>query len=333
MAIFPDPNPAENQYPYLNTFQIWGEYLSRMGLAYVGLVFMLVGWAIANACNERFNPDHEVDNPISGIIRSAKQFIGLVGMVIICAALIERNPFYFIGGLGAFMAIIMLVFRDYLLGLVASIQIISNRVATIGDWIEMPKYNANGHVLEMSLLLIKVQNFDNTISTIPTHAVLSESFRNWTGMQIAGGRRIKRSVLIDMRSIQVCTPEMIERFENMELIRSYINEKKGLFRNHNSGEDVEVSLANTRQLTNIGTFRVYLEAYLRGHPKLNTEMMILIRHLQPTDHGLPVEIIAFCTETIWDKFEAVQADIFDHILAVMPEFGLRVFQDVPDENR
>ena len=332
LMIFPAPDPARDVLPYVNTFQDWQVYLSRLGLSYISLVFTLAAFAIASAIEDIFDPDPEVDNPINHIIRASKRLIGLAGIVLICAALAGQNPFVIIGGLGAFMAVIILVFRDYLLGLVASVQIITNRVVRLGDWIAMPKYNADGNVTEMSLTFIKVQNFDKTISTIPTHAVLSESFRNWTGMQTAGGRRIKRSVLIDIRSIQVCTPDMVDRFEKVELIRDYIRGKKAELEGYNREHDVEASPVNCRQLTNIGTFRAYLEEYLRNHPGLSDEMTFLVRHLEPTKNGLPIEVYAFSKETALGKYEAVQADIFDHVLAILPEFDLQAFQEMTDIN-
>ena len=330
VAIFPAPHPTEDELPYLNVFQNWRSYIANFGLAYLSLVLMLVSFAIANTFDAVFNPDQETENPIGSIIRAAKRVFGLIGTLMICASLAGRHPFYIIGGLGAFTAVFMLVFRDYLLGLVASIQIIANRVVKVGDWIAMPKFNADGDVQEMSLGLIKVQNFDMTVSTIPTSAVLSESFRNWTGMQTSGGRRIKRSILIDMHSIQVCTPEMIERFDKIELISDYIAEKKAELAEYNRTHNVKASTVNSRRLTNIGTFRAYLKAYLGTHPGLTSEMTFLVRHLQPTNNGLPIEIYAFCEETNWGPYESVQSDIFDHILAILPEFGLRTFQEFTD---
>ncbi len=328
LLIFPAPGDQDD-FPYLNTFQDWHEYVSRLGLGYVSIAFMVVGFACASAFDDIYNPDKEVDNPITGITRASKRFIGLLGSILILASLAGRNPLLIVGGLGGFMAVIMLVFRDYLLGLVASIQIITNKVVKVGDWIAMPKYNADGDVKEMSLTLIKVQNFDKTVSTIPTNSVLTESFRNWTAMQSAGGRRIKRSILIDIDTIHVCTPEMIDRFERVELIRDYIQGKKADLEEYNRKRDVEASPVNSRRLTNIGTFRAYLLAYLSHHSGLSDEMTFLVRHLQPTHLGLPIEIYAFCRETDWDKYESVQADIFDHVLAVLPEFGLKAFQDSP----
>lgn len=330
LAIFPAPDENHDKLPYLNVFQNWRGYLANIGLAYLSLVLMLVSFAIANTFDAVFNPDHETENPIGSIIRAAKRLIAVIGTLMIFASLTGKHPFYIIGGLGAFTAVFMLVFKDHLLGLVASIQIIANRVVKVGDWIVMPKFNADGDVQEISLGLIKVQNFDKTVSTIPTSAVLTESFRNWTGMQESGGRRIKRAILIDMHSIQVCTPVMIQRFEKIELIGDYIAEKKAELAEYNRTHNIEASTVNSRRLTNIGTFRAYLKAYLGAHPGLTSEMTFLVRHLQPTNNGLPIEIYAFTNETNWSTYESVQADIFDHILAILPEFGLQTFQEITD---
>lgn len=327
--FFPEPDSkTEDALPYLNTFQNCHVLLLRFGMAYLAFVATLVSLAIANSFHDIYTADQPADNPIEGIIRAVKRIIAAVGLVLICSGLMGKNPMYIVGGLGAFMAVIMLVFRDSLLGLAASIQIIANRMVAIGDWIEMPKYGADGDVLKISLSTVKVQNFDNTISTIPTYAMLSESFRNWSGMRHAGARRIKRSVNIDMDSIRVCTDEMIDRFEAVELISDYVREKKKELAQHNLARDVEASQVNSRQMTNIGTFRAYLEAYLSNHPMLSSEMTFLVRHLQPTKEGLPIEIYAFCTDPAWKAFETIQSDIMDHVLSILPEFGLRAFQEV-----
>ena len=329
LLFFPASN-EDDKLPYLDIFQNWRVYVSNIALAYLSLVLMIVSFAIADTFDEVFNPDSETENPIGSIIRAAKRVIGIVGTLMICASLMGRQPFYIIGGLGAFTAVFMLVFRDFLLGLVASVQIIANKVVNIGDWITMPKFNADGDVQEISLSLIKVQNFDKTVSTIPTSSVLTESFRNWTGMRTSGGRRIKRSILIDIRSIRVCTDAMVDRFEKIELIHDYIVAKKEELAEYNRTHDVVASTVNSRRLTNIGTFRAYLEAYLSSHPGLTSDMTFLVRHLQPTSNGLPLEIYAFCKETDWGLYESVQADIFDHVLAVLPEFGLETFQEITD---
>ena len=222
----------------------------------------------------------------------------------------------------------MLVFRDSILGFVAGIQLAANRMVSVGDWIEMPAYGADGDVLEVALTTVKVQNWDKTITTIPTYALISESFKNWRGMSESGGRRIKRSVSIDMSSIKFCDLEMLERFEKIQYISGYIEQKKNELKDFNRAMSVDTaSLVNGRRMTNIGTFRAYVQAYLQNHPKINKDMTFLIRQLPPTENGLPIEIYVFSNDKVWANYEAIQADIFDHVLAVVPEFDLRVYQN------
>jgi miniconductance mechanosensitive channel len=221
----------------------------------------------------------------------------------------------------------MIIFRDAILGFVAGIQLTANRMVSRGDWIEMPKYQADGDVIEVSLTTVKVQNWDKTITTIPTYAMISESFKNWRGMSESKGRRIKRAVNIDIGSIKFCTAEMLERFRKIQFIAEYIERKKEELAKHNESVPTDnKSLANGRQLTNIGTFRSYVLAYLRNHPSLDQDMTFLVRQLPPSEHGLPIEIYVFSNDIEWVSYEAIQADIFDHILAVVSEFDLRVFQ-------
>ena len=197
-----------------------------------------------------------------------------------------------------------------------------------GDWIEMPKYGANGDIVEIALTTVKVQNWDKTITTIPTYALITESFKNWQGMSDSGGRRIKRSINIDMNTIQFCTDEMLDRFSKIQYISSYIEKTKIEMQDKNKQEHVDnSSLVNGRRMTNIGTFRAYVKAYLTNHPMINKEMTLLIRQLAPNEHGLPIEIYVFSKDQEWVNYEGIQSDIFDHILAVVPEFDLRVFQD------
>ncbi len=221
----------------------------------------------------------------------------------------------------------MLVFKDTILGLVAGIQLTANRMVAEGDWIEMPRYGADGSILEVTLTTVKVQNWDKTITTVPTCALISESFKNWSGMQESGGRRIKRALYVDMSSIRFCSEEMIKRFSSIQYISEYVEKKRTELAEHNRTAEVDdSSLANGRRMTNIGTFRAYVEAYLKNHPMVSSEMTFIIRQLAPGEHGLPIEIYVFCKDTRWAHYEAAQADIFDHILAVLPEFDLRVFQ-------
>jgi miniconductance mechanosensitive channel len=241
--------------------------------------------------------------------------------------LFGKNPGFFLGGLGAFTAVIMLIFKDSILGFVAGIQLTRNDMVRIGDWIEMPKYNADGDVIDVSLNTVKVQNWDKTIATIPTYVLMTDSFRNWRGMADSGGRRIKRALYIDMNSIKFCTEQMLDRFARFEFIRDYIDRKRKEVADYNVENHVDDSqLVNGRRLTNVGTFRAYVEAYLRNHPKVHQDMTFLIRQLAPTEHGLPLEIYVFSNDQVWANYEAIQSDIFDHVLAVVPQFDLRVFQ-------
>jgi len=220
-----------------------------------------------------------------------------------------------------------LIFQNSILGLVASIQLTSNDMLQIGDWIEMPKYDANGDVIDISLHTVKVQNWDKTITTIPTHVLISDSFKNWRGMQESGARRIKRSIYIDMTSIKFCTEEMVERFKNIEYIRKYLENKSEEISTYNSVHNINDStIVNGRHLTNIGTFRAYIEHYLKHHPKVHKGMTQMVRQLQSTENGLPIEIYIFTNDIAWVNYEAVQSDIFDHILSIIPEFDLRIYQ-------
>jgi len=224
-------------------------------------------------------------------------------------------------------AVLILVFKDSILGLVAGIQLSANDMVRIGDWIEMPEFGADGDVTDVTLNTVKVQNWDKTITTIPAYALISDSFKNWRGMSESGGRRIKRSISIDMDSIKFCTPEMLERFESFGAISEYINTKRAEIEAFNATLDTDISVVvNRRNLTNVGTFRAYVEFYLRSHPNIHHGMTFLVRQLPPDEHGLPIEIYVFSSDQDWINYEGIQADIFDHMLAVIPMFDLAVFQ-------
>ncbi len=264
---------------------------------------------------------------IKGFVQILKVVLFFVGFVFVLAQILGRSPLIFFSGLGAFTAVLILVFRDAILGLVAGVQLMGNGLVRRGDWIEMPKFGADGDVLDVSLMNVTVQNWDKTIVTVPTYALVSQGFYNWRGMQESGGRRIKRSVVIDANTIRFCDEEMLERFKRIQYIREYIDHKIEETQEHNRAHDVDESvLVNGRHLTNIGTFRAYLEAYLRNHPMVHDEMTFLVRHLEPTPQGLPIQIYVFSREQRWAKYEAIQADIFDHVLAAVPMFDLRVYQ-------
>lgn len=296
---------------------------------YMVIILMLVLDALLNAVEviyQGFRASREI--PIKSFIQVLKLALYFLGIVFIVSILLDKTPLYLISGIGAMTAVLMLIFKDAILGFVAGIQLAANKMVSVGDWIEMPKYGANGDVLEVTLTTVKVQNWDKTITTIPTYALISESFKNWRGMSESGGRRIKRAVNIDMSSIRFCDEEMLDRYGKIQYIAEYIEKKKGELEAFNQAENVDnASLANGRRMTNIGTFRAYIVAYLRNHPMINLDMTFLVRQLPPTEHGLPIEIYVFSKDQVWANYEAIQADIFDHILAVVPEFDLRVYQN------
>jgi miniconductance mechanosensitive channel len=248
-------------------------------------------------------------------------------VVVIVAILIDKNVAWLLSGLGAMTAVLLLIFKDTILSLVASIQISSNDLFKVGDWVEAPQFGADGDVIDIALHAVKIQNWDKTISIIPTNKLIDSTFRNWRGMSESGGRRIKRSLFIDMNSIHLCDETILQKFTRFELLREYIQQKQKEVAEHNKTHNIDTSeLINGRRLTNIGTFRAYIEAYLRNNSQIHPEMTFLVRQLEPTATGLPIQIYVFTNDTDWIRYEDIQADIFDHLLAVIPEFGLKIFQ-------
>ncbi|MCO7728731.1 mechanosensitive ion channel family protein [Brucella intermedia] len=266
--------------------------------------------------------------PIRSYIQIVKIAIYAIAAILMIATLIDRSPLILLSGLGAMAAVLILVFQDTLLSLVAGIQISSTDMVRVGDWIEMPALNADGDVIELALHTVRVQNWDKTITTIPIRKLVTESFKNWRGMQEAGGRRIKRSIYLDQTSIRFLTPEEIEKLGRFRLLENYLQRKQEELKEWNGklGDKGSVT-ANTRRITNIGTFRAYVEAYVRAHPQIHQNMTILVRQLQPGPEGLPLEIYCFTKTIAWNDYEAIQSDIFDHLFALLPEFGLSVFQN------
>ena len=257
-----------------------------------------------------------------------KIFIFGMAAILMIAYLFKQNPWDLVIGLGTMAAVILLIFKDTILGFVASIQLSANNMVKLGDWITVPKHNADGTVIDITLNTVKVQNWDKTIATIPTYALVSESFNNWKGMEESGGRRIKRAVAVDMGSIRFCDSEMLSRFEKFDLIRDYVIQKENELREYNKGKNLsDEDYISGRHQTNVGIFRKYLEVYLHQHPMINLDMTFLVRQLSPSGKGLPIEIYVFSKDKAWANYEAIQADIFDHIFAVIPEFELKVFQE------
>ena len=285
--------------------------------------------AALNAANVIYSrTERAARRPIKGYIQLVKMFLYIAVAIIVIAVLMNQNPMVFLTGLGAMTAVILLIFKDTILSLVASVQLTSNDIIRVGDWIEVPSMGVDGDVMDVALHTVKIRNFDKTISTIPTYSLITNTIRNWRGMQESGGRRIKRSVTIDMSTIRFLNSEEIDRFSKFQLIQGYILEKKQELEAYNREHLKESGItANARRLTNIGTLRAYIVNYLRGLDTIHQEgMTFLIRQLQPNENGLPIELYIFTTTTNWIEYEAIQADIFDHILAIIPEFGLRAYQ-------
>lgn len=313
--------------PHLD--DVWMDFLQRLTSAVLVLMAVLCITAFMNAANNLYNTFPIArTRPIKGYIQIINILLAIVATVIIVAVLSKKSPLIFLSGLTAIMAILILVFQNTILSLVASIQVAQYDMVRIGDWIEMPKYNADGDVIDIALHTIKVQNWDKTITTIPTHALVNESFKNWRGMQQAGGRRIMRSIYIDMSTIRFLTEEEIERYSRFKPLCDYMRQKREELANQPEDETVEPGeVGDRRRLTNIGTFRAYIWNYLKRHPKVNTETLtFIVRQLQPGPEGLPLQVYVFANTTQWVPYEAIQSDIFDHLLAMIPEFGLRVFQ-------
>ncbi len=304
-------------------------FLENITQAYMVIIVLLVIDAILNALHEVYIklPVSQGRN-IKGYIQVVKILFYFTAVILLISIFSGQAPKSLIAGLGAMAAVLILVFKDTILGFVASIQLSANTMVNVGDWISMPKFNADGTVTDISLNTVKVQNWDKTIATIPTYALVSEPFNNWKGMEESGGRRIKRSINIDMKSVGFLDKEQIEKFGKYHLLKDYISNKEKEIDAYNTSLNLDVTtVTNGRRMTNLGTFRKYLENYLHNHPKIHDDMTFLVRHLQPTEKGLPLEIYVFSNDQVWANYEAIQADIFDHILAIMPEFGLSVFQN------
>lgn len=265
--------------------------------------------------------------PLRGIFQGVKLVAAIIIAIFMISLLIGKSPLLLMSGLGAMTAVLMLVFKDPILGLVAGIQLSANNMLKLGDWLEMPKYGADGAVIDIGLTTVKVRNWDNTITTVPTYALISDSFKNWRAMSESGGRRIKRSLNIDTTSIRFMSDEQSHQLAKSHLLSSYIDSKAQELANYNKAHDTDLSCPlNGRRMTNLGTFRAYLEAYLHSHPLIRKDMTLMVRQMPPTSEGLPIEIYAFTNTTVWAEYEGIQSDIFDHAFAVIPEFGLRVHQ-------
>jgi len=320
--------PALVIYLFAPVFGGAQEWIQRISLTYMIAIGLIASFSFLNAIVDVYNTFQiSREKPIKGYIEILKIILSLLIGIIILATLMNRSPWVLISGLGALTAVLILVFKDSLLGFLASLQLSYNNMVRVGDWIEMPKYGADGNVIDVSLHTVKVQNWDKTITTIPSYVLVSDSFKNWRGMQESGGRRIKRSIYIDINTIKFCNPQMLNRFEKMQLLTEYIRKKKKEIGDFNRDLKIDpTDIISGRNLTNIGTFRAYIQVYLQNHPKIRKDMTFLIRQLQPTQNGLPLEIYVFSNDQNWVNYEGIQSDIMDHLFAALPEFELRAFQ-------
>jgi miniconductance mechanosensitive channel len=304
------------------------EVVENVGLAYLVLALVLALTAALSAANQLYETYSIArSRPLKGIVQILQLAIFVVGAVLIVSLLVNRSPLILLSGFGALTAVLLLVFKDTILGFVASVQLTANDMVRVGDWIEMPTYGADGDVLEVALHTVKIQNFDKTITTIPTYKLFSESFKNWRGMSESGGRRIKRAIHVDQSSIRFLTEAEIDRLREFSLLREHFAQKARELASYNASLGAEdVADVNRRRLTNIGVYRAYVRSYLQHHPDIHKDMTLLVRQLRPGPDGLPIEIYCFTRTTNWLEYEDKQSDIFDHVIAIVPEFGLCVFQ-------
>lgn len=304
------------------------DFIQDLTTLFFYVIAVLIFDSVLSTINDFYNRFHIAkDHPISGIVQVLKIVVYIIGLLGIFGFVFNRDISSILLGLGTLSAVLMLIFRDPILGFVGGLQLIFNKMIAIGDWISMPKYGADGTVMEINLTTVKVQNFDKTIVTLPTYSLISDSFQNWRGMEDSGGRRIKRAINIDMDSVKFCNGEMLEKYKKIDVLKEYIHRTEKEIDTYNAEEEIDPSVkVNGRKQTNLGVFRAYLKAYLWKRSDINNDMTFLVRHLQPTEKGIPIQIYVFATTTDWAKYEDIQADIFDHVLAVIPEFDLRVFQ-------
>ena len=309
-------------------------FIQRICMIYIIAVFLKFISSLLTALFHVYSEKEQFrDRPLKGLLQTVQVILFFIGGIIIVSILIDKSPMVLLTGLGASAAVLMLVFKDSIMGFVSGIQLSANNMLRVGDWIQMPKYGADGTVIEVTLNTVKVRNWDNTITTIPPYALVSDSFQNWRGMQESGGRRIKRSIRIDMNSVKFCTPEMLAKYKKIQLLKDYIEVTEKVIEDYNKEHGIDNSiLVNGRRQTNLGVFRAYLTNYLKSLPTVNQDLTCMVRQLQPTEQGIPLELYFFSAIKAWVPYEGVQADVFDHVLAIIPEFDLHVFQNPTGED-
>ena len=314
---------------FFKEFPTFVDYVIRANDVYLIAVGLIMVNRFLNAAQLILSRmDLFINKPLESYFQLAKIVIGIIAGVLMLSVLVSKSPIYFFSAFGAMTAVILFVFKDTILGFIASIQLSANDMIRVGDWVQMDKYGADGDVLEINLTTVKVRNWDKTISTVPTYSFISDSFKNWRGMQETGARRIARSIYINIGSVRFSTPEMIERFKNIHIISQYVADKEIEIENYNKEHAVDTThVSNGRRMTNLGTFRAYAKKYLERHPKIDKSLTIIVRQLEPNEKGVPVQIYCFCNDIAWENYEAVQSDIMDHLLSVVPQFDLQVFQN------
>ena len=304
------------------------QVLRNVATGYMVLMLTLVLIAMLSAASTIYAASPLAKaRPLKGFVQLVQIVVWILGGVLIVATVLDRSPLLLLSGFGAMTAILLLVFKDTILSLVASVQLTAQDMVRVGDWIEMPQFGADGDVVDVQLHTVKVQNWDKTITTIPTHRLITDSFKNWRGMSQSGGRRIKRAIFIDVSSIRFQTQDEGDHFTRFALLKDYVKNKEQELADYNAGLATEVDAeVNRRRLTNVGTFRAYAYNYLKNHPRIHKDMTLIVRQLGPGPEGLPLEIYCFTNTTEWAAYEDIQSDIFDHLLAIVPEFGLRLYQ-------
>ena len=315
-------------YVVMDYFSTYPSILYRIVLSLIIIAVISSVNAFINSINEFYsNSNLSKRLSIKSYLQILKLIINILGAIIFIASLIGKSPIYLLSGIGALTAVLMLIFKDTILSFISSIQITSNDLFKVGDWVEAPQFNADGDVIDIALHTIKIQNWDKTITVIPTHKLIDSSFKNWRGMSDSGGRRIKRAIQIDMNSVKFCDDRMISKFSKIDIISDYIDSKIKDIGKYNQSKNSSDSLLNGRALTNIGTYRKYISSYLTNNSNINKDMTFLVRQLSPTSNGLPIEIYVFSNNTDWIEYEEIQSDIFDHLIASIKEFDLVLFQN------
>lgn len=309
----------------LNFFKSFFEKAIDIGMV---IIFTLIANGILSVFNDIYNTySISKRRPIKSYLQVMSLFLVIVAMTISVGIIMDKSPLKILSGIGAMTAIIMLIFKDAILGFIASIQLAANNMVGIGDWIEMPDQLADGDVIEINLTNVKVQNFDKTITTIPSYALVSNSFRNWKGMQSTGSRRIKRSIFLDSSSVKFLSSEEVKKYKKIDLLKGYIEKKEKEIEKSNSDKNIEAAPINGRRLTNVGMFRAYVELYLKNSPYINQNLTLLVRQQEPTFQGIPLEIYCFAKTIVWQEYEGVQSDLFEHLIPTIHEFDLAIFQN------